>query len=128
MTTAKDSSGGYLDAASLPYVEMPAPTGNFDYAAAGVAMATVVLVIYKGQLAYGVVGTEGEPDIIGDASYAMASAVGIDPDPVTGGLRTNAVTYIAFTGPNAIAAPIENHAEAVKVGQAAALALIQAGK
>src|SRR5262249_48432450 len=41
-TTAKDSLGGNLDAAALPYVEVSAPTSTFDYRAAGLTMGGVV--------------------------------------------------------------------------------------
>jgi hypothetical protein len=127
-TTAKDSLGGSLDAAALPYVEVSAPTSTFDYRAApaGLTMGSVVAVVYKDKLEYGILGTVGQPDIIGDASYAMANALGLSPDPVTGGTQTNSVTYIAFKG--VVVNMNENHDEAVRLGTAAASALIQADK
>jgi Fungal chitosanase of glycosyl hydrolase group 75 len=125
-TTAKDSLGGNLDAAALPYVEVSAPTPTFDYRAAGLTMGSVVAVVYKDKLEYGILGTVGQPDVIGDASYAMANAVGLSPDPVTGGVQTNSVTYIAFKG--VFVNMNENHDEAVRLGTAAASALIQADK
>jgi hypothetical protein len=129
-TTAVDSHGGYLDAAMLPYVEISAPTMTFDYTKVPVPMGTVVAVVHREKLTleYGVVGTVGQNDTIGDASYAMASSLGISPDPVTGGVQTNVITYIAFTMPSVVAVPIEDHAAAVRLGQAAAAALVQAGK
>jgi hypothetical protein len=127
-TTAKDSLGGNLDAAALPYVEVSQPTSTFDYRAppAGLTMGSVVAVVYKDQLAYGIIGTVGQPDIIGDASYAMADALTISPNPVTGGVQTNSVLYIAFK--NVVVNIKENHDEAVQLGTAAAAALIRAGK
>lgn len=127
-TTAKDSNGDSLDAAALPYVEVSARNMTFDYQVAGLYIGSVVAVIYKDRVAYGIVGSVGVPNVIGDASYAMASALGIDPDPTNGGVGTNVVTYVAFTGLNAVVTTNENHDEAVSIGQAHAAALIQAGK
>jgi hypothetical protein len=128
-TTAKDSLGASLDAAAVPYVEVSAKSVNFDYAIdAGLKMGTVVAVVYRDRVAYGIIGTVGVQDVIGDASYAMAVALGINPDPMNGGVATNAVTYVAFTGPNSVVTANEDLDEAQRLGQAAAAALIQAGK
>jgi hypothetical protein len=128
-TTGVDSHGDYLDAAALPYVEVSAPTATFDYRNFGVKMGTVVAVVSrdKMRLEYGVVGTVGQNDIIGDASYAMANALGINPDPVSGGTASG-VTYIAFQEPSVAVTVMEDHDEAVKLGQVAAAALVLAGK
>jgi len=126
-TTGKDSLGQDLDAAIVPYVEVAGQNSNFDYAANELTMGSVVAVVYKDQLQYGVLGTVGQANIIGDASYAMAALLGVSPDPVVGGVNTG-VTYIAFTGPNTVLTKNEDHAEAVTLGQAAAAALIQADR
>jgi hypothetical protein len=129
MTTATDSNGDYLDAAALPYVEVSAPSSTFDYRMFSVKMGSVVAVVNRGRqvLAYGIVGTEGQKDIIGDASYAMAKAIEEDPDPVGGG-TTNPITYIVFNNPAVTVTANESHDEAVKLGQVAAAALVRAGK
>jgi hypothetical protein len=126
-TTAKDSLGESLDAALLPYVEVSAPSMAFDYTTAGLAMGTVTAVIYGDRLEYGIIGTVGVQDVIGEASVAMASSLDINPDPETGGTSTG-VTYIAFTGAGTVVTKNEDHDEAVRLGQAAAAALIQAGR
>ncbi len=130
MTVATDSHGDPLDAAALPYVEVSAPTTTFDYTKFNVKMGTVVAAVHRDKMTieYGVVGTVGQNDIIGDASYAMAKALGVDPDPVNGGTQSIVVTYIAFNNPVVTATANENHDEAVRLGQAAAAALVQAGK
>jgi hypothetical protein len=46
---------------------------------------------------YAVFGDTGPKTIVGEASYAAAQALGIDPDPKTGGVDSG-VTYIVFTG------------------------------
>jgi hypothetical protein len=114
-TSATDSHGDPLDAAALPYVVVPLPSSRFDYAAAGLELGSVIAVIYQDRLEYGVFGDEGPAGIIGEASYAMASALGIDPDPSTGGTDSG-VAYVAFTGPAAVVAPIEDHAAATQLG------------
>jgi hypothetical protein len=93
-------------------------------------MGSVVAVVHRDKLTleYGIVGTEGQADIIGDASYAMAKSLGVDPDPVSGGVQTIVVTYIVFNNPSVAVTANENHDEAVTLGQAAAAALVQAGK
>jgi hypothetical protein len=122
-TSATDSNGDPLDAAALPFVVVPLPSSRFDYNAAGLALGSVIAVIYKGKLNYGVFGDEGPSDIIGEASYAMAASLGVDPDPSVGG-TDGPVTYIAFTGGTAVASPIESHAAAVAVGVARAKQLL----
>src|SRR5262249_32467086 len=96
---------------------------RWDYTASGLDYGSVIAVIYDNKLEYAVFGDEGPSSIIGEASYATASALGVDPDPSTGGVASG-VTYIAFTGPSAIASPIEDHAAAVAIGIAQAQALL----
>jgi hypothetical protein len=124
-TSATDSNGDPLDAATLPYVVVPLPSSRFDYGAAGLAFGSVIAVIYQGKIEYGVFGDEGPKAIIGEASYAMAASLGIDPDPSTGGTDSG-VTYIAFTGVGAVVPKIEDHPAAVALGEKLASTLIGA--
>jgi hypothetical protein len=110
-----------LNAAELPYVVMPSPSGIWNYASAGIDGGSVVAVVYNNQVEYAVVGDTGPTGIIGEASYATAQALGIDPDPKTGGVASG-VTYIVF--PNSSVTPIENHANAVSLGQQRATAFV----
>jgi len=122
-TSATDSSGNPLDAATLPYVVVPLPSTRFDYSAAGLELGSVIAVIYNGQVEYGVFGDEGPTSIIGEASYRMAQLLGIDPDPSTGGTDSG-VAYIAFTGSAGVVPVIEDHDMAVQLGIAKARALL----
>ena len=122
-TSATDSLGNPLDSATLPFVVVPLPSSRFDYSAAGLDFGSVIAVIYNNQVQYGVFGDEGPTSIIGEASYAMAQSLGIDPDPSTGGADSG-VAYIAFTGPAAVVPTIEDHAMAVQLGIARARALL----
>ncbi len=122
-TAATDSSGRYLNAATLPYVVLPLPSSRFDYKDAGLALGSVVAVIYQGKVSYGIVGDLGPTNVIGEASYAMAKSLGMDPSPSHGGAESG-VTYVAFTGTSARVSKKESHDEAVSIGQAKANALV----
>lgn len=113
-TSFHQSDGKPLDAARLPYVVIPLPSSRWDYGDAGIQGGDVLAVIYHGHVEYAVFGDEGPDDSIGEASYATAKSLGIDPDPKTGG-TSDKVTYIVFK--NSKAAPIENHSGAVSQGR-----------
>jgi len=121
-TAATDSKGNPLDAANLPYVVVPGKSTRFDPAANGLKLGDVILVLYKGQIEYAVYGDVGPSADIGEASYATAQALGINPDPSKGGVDPPDVLYVAF--PGALVSPIEDHAKAVSVGQAALAKLL----
>lgn len=114
-TAATDSNGDFLDAATLPFVVIPGRSARFDYIDAGLGMRSVVAVIYDGKVEYGPLGDVGPQAIIGEASYAMAVSLGIDPDPSTGGI-SGGVAYIAFTGVESKVEVIEDHDAAVVLG------------
>lgn len=117
-TAAVDSQGNPLDAANLPYVVVPGKSSRFDFGAAGLVKGSVIAVVYKGQLEFAVYGDVGPSADIGEASYATVKALGANPNPKVGGVDTPDVLYVAFTGPSGVASPIEDHAQAVSVGQA----------
>jgi hypothetical protein len=91
-------------------------SAKWSYRTAGISMGSIGLAIYKDKIEFGVVGDVGPKAIIGEASYAMAKKLGINPNPATGGISSG-VTYILFTGTGAVVRPIENHAKAVELGQ-----------
>lgn len=113
-TSFHQSDGKPLDAAKLPYVVIPLPSSRWNYGNAGIKGGDVLAVIYKGHVEYAVFGDEGPDDSIGEASYATAKSLGIDPDPKTGG-TSDKVTYIVFK--NSKASPIESHTSAVSQGR-----------
>lgn len=122
-TSATDSAGNPIDAATVPFIVIPLSSNGFDYAAHGIALGQVAVVLYGGTYQYGVFADEGPRGIIGEASYAMASDLGIDPDPITGGADSGA-TFVVFTGAANRVAHVENHAEAVTIGTAQVSALL----
>ena len=103
-----------LNAAQLPYVVVPSPSSTWDYRNFQIAGGGVVAVIYNNQVSYAVVGDTGPVDIIGEASYAAAVKLGINPNPANGGTDSG-VTYIVFK--NSTINPIENQNLATSRGQ-----------
>ncbi|WLW51014.1 glycoside hydrolase family 75 protein [Streptomyces sp. YU58] len=112
-TAFHQSDGRPLRSDSLPYVVVPSVSETWSYPSAGIGGGGVVAVIHDGKVQYAVVGDTGPKRIIGEASYATAEALGIDPDPATGGTDAE-VTYILF--PHSRVSPIENHDAAVALG------------
>ena len=112
-TAFHQSNGKPLKADSLPYVVVPSSSGIWNYAGADIKGGGVVAVIYNNKVEYAVVGDTGPTKIIGEASYATAQALGINPDPESGGADSG-VTYILFK--NSQVSPIENHGAAVSLG------------
>ncbi|WP_129311174.1 glycoside hydrolase family 75 protein [Streptomyces sp. L2] len=113
-TAYPQSDGRHLDAESLPYIVVPAPSGIWDHDKDGVHGGSVAAVVYRGRVQYAVVGDTGPRGIIGEASYATARRLGIHPDPRHGG-ATSGVTYIVFKGSRLD--PIEDHEAAVAMGE-----------
>ncbi|MEU2616643.1 glycoside hydrolase family 75 protein [Streptomyces sp. NPDC007157] len=112
-TAFHQSDGKPLKAESLPYVVVPSSSSIWNYSGAGIKGGGVVAVVYNNKVEYAVVGDTGPTKIIGEASYATAKALGIDPDPATGGADSG-VTYILFK--NSKVSPIESHSAAVSLG------------
>ncbi|MGW3569324.1 glycoside hydrolase family 75 protein [Streptomyces sp. NPDC000941] len=121
-TAFHQSNGKPLIADKLPYVVVPSTSSIWNYSQAGIKGGGVVAVIYNNKVQYAVVGDTGPTKIIGEASYATANALGIDPDPENGGTDSG-VTYILFK--NSSVSPIENHDKAVSVGDGLAQQFIQ---
>jgi hypothetical protein len=113
-----------LNAAQLPYIVLPSPSGIWDYRTAGIDGGAVVAVIYNNQVTYAVVGDTGPTGIIGESSYATAQSLGINPDPKNGGTDSG-VTYIVF--PHSKVNPIESHGSAVSLGQQLATTFVGGG-
>jgi len=112
-TAFHQSDGRPLRSDTLPYVVVPSISNIWNYTTAGIGGGGVVAVVYNNQVQYAVVGDTGPTKIIGEASYATAEALGIDPDPATGGADSG-VTYILFR--NSRVSPIENHDAAISLG------------
>ncbi len=122
-TAFAQSDGRYLSAETLPYIVVPGVSDIWNHRDHGVRGGSVAAVVYRDRVQYAVVGDVGPYDIIGEASYATAAALGIRPDPHGGGAPSG-VTYIVFR--NSRATPVESHASAVAAGEWLARSFVEA--
>ncbi|MYW14864.1 hypothetical protein GT039_04475, partial [Streptomyces sp. SID2955] len=113
-TAFQQSDGRHLNAEKLPYIVIPAPSRRWNPWRHGVRGGAVAALVYRDRVRYAVVGDTGPRDLIGEASYATARALGIRPDPRDGGVPSG-VTYIVFR--NSRVSTVEDHAEAVETGK-----------
>ncbi|MEV6007732.1 ricin-type beta-trefoil lectin domain protein [Streptomyces sp. NPDC051976] len=123
-TSFQTSTGQFFTADVTHYYVIPLPSSRFDYQAAGIGPGSVAAVVYNGKVVYAVFADEGPDDIIGEASYATAQALGIDPNPATGGTE-GPVTFIVF--PNNVPNPVEDNAAIDAVGSSAATSWVGSG-
>ncbi|MFF9687700.1 glycoside hydrolase family 75 protein [Streptomyces sp. NPDC014623] len=114
-TAFQGSDGKPLDSAGVPYVVVPAPGPLRDHSESGIKGGGVAAVVHDGKVRHAVVGDTGPAGTIGEGSYALARALGIDPDPKAGGTASG-VTYILFR--NSEVSPAESPAAAVSAGEA----------
>ncbi|MGW3627718.1 glycoside hydrolase family 75 protein [Streptomyces sp. NPDC000880] len=121
-TAFQQSDGAQLNSETLPFIVVPGVSEMWDYGSSRIMGGTVAAVIYEGRVQYAVVGDTGPTGIIGEASYATAAALGINPDPRNGGVGSG-VTYILFE--NSRVSPIESHDGAVTLGEALAKDFLQ---
>ena len=121
-TAFPQSDGEPLVASELPYVVLPLASDTWDFRDSGLTGGTVVAIVYEDAVVYGVIGDLGPSGQIGEASYATAAGLGIDPDPSTGGVSGKVVDYVAF--PGVVADPIEDPAQATSLGEQAASELV----
>lgn len=112
-TAFHQSDGKPLNSQKLPYLVVPAPSGIWDHTSSGIRGGGVAAILHKDRVEYAVVGDTGPVGLIGEASYAAAHSLGIDPDPSRGGVPSG-VTYILFK--NSKVTPIESRSQAVKLG------------
>lgn len=116
------SDGKALIADQTPYVVVPSISSTWNFEKAGLKGAGSCAVIYNNKVLYTVIGDTGPKDIIGEASYAAAKSLGINPDPKNGGVDSG-VTYICFK--NSKVSPIEDHGKSTSVGEGLAAKFVQ---
>ncbi|WP_246843592.1 glycoside hydrolase family 75 protein, partial [Allokutzneria sp. NRRL B-24872] len=115
------SDGKPLNAAKLPYIVVPSSSSIWKYSSSQLKGGGSCAVIYNGKVEYAVIGDTGPSQIIGEASYATAKDLGINPDPSNGGTDSG-VTYICFK--NSTVSPIENHSAATSKGESLATTFV----
>jgi hypothetical protein len=118
-TSFTTSKGKSFTASTTHYYVIPLPSSKFSYSAAGIKPGTVAAIVYNNKVLYAVFADEGPSGIIGEASYATARDLGIDPNPESGGTDSG-VTYIVLKGN--VPSPVEDNATITAKGQAAAAA------
>lgn len=121
-TALHTPSGRPLNAAAMPYIVIPQPSATWDFRTAGIRLGACAAVIWKDRVAYGVFGDTGPKGIIGEASFAMAKALGINPDPSHGGVERAEVTYVVFPGSRV--RPVDSPAAARACGEDLARRLV----
>ncbi|WP_434587598.1 glycoside hydrolase family 75 protein [Streptomyces sp. A5-4] len=121
-TAFQQSDGKPLNSEKLPFVVVPGVSGIWNHRASGIRGGAVAAVVYRGRVRYAVVGDTGPSRIIGEASYAAARSLGIDPHPANGGTASG-VTYILFK--NSKVSPIESGSAAIARGEALAKQFIR---
>ena len=112
-TAFHQSDGKPLNAETTPYVVVPSSSSIWNYQNSGIQGGSVVAIIYNNKVIYAPVGDTGPTKIIGEASYGAAVALGIDPNPASGG-TDGPVTYIVFK--NSKVSPIESKSKASELG------------
>jgi hypothetical protein len=113
-TAFHNSNGDPLAAAVTPYVVIP---NDFQFPGLDTTNGgNVVAVIFNNQLQFAVFGDTGPTDLIGEASFACAQSLGIDPDPASGGVNSG-VTYIVFVGDGTAPADIEDQDATAQLGE-----------
>ena len=120
-TSFETSKGKPFQSDSTHYFVIPLPSSRFSYSSNGIKPGSVAAIIYNNKVVYAVFADEGPNNIIGEASYATAKALGIDPDPATGGTDSG-VTYIVF--PGKVPSPVESNSAIDSKGTAAANAFV----
>ncbi|MCM2303913.1 MAG: glycoside hydrolase family 75 protein, partial [Elusimicrobia bacterium] len=88
--TALKSNGVSLDARKVPFIVIP---GDFSKAHKDVGLGDFAAVTYGGKTYYAIVGDVGPRGVLGEGSPALAQAVGIDPNPKSGGIQSASVRY-----------------------------------
>jgi hypothetical protein len=99
-----------LTASKTPYIVIPN-----DFKIAGLKGGAVGAIIFQNKLQFAIFGDTGPSDIIGEASYAAAKNLGINPDAKNGG-TSGPVTYFVFTGSGTVPSDIEDQAEVNRIG------------
>jgi len=121
-TAFHNASDQPLAASVTPYVVIPN-----DFHIAGLDSnngGNVTAVIFNDKVAYAVFGDTGPTDIIGEASYATAVSLGINPNPANGG-TAGPVTYITFIGNGTRPSNIEDQTATKVLGDQLAAQLQQ---
>lgn len=93
--TAYKPNGVSLNARVVPFIVIP---GDFSKAHDNVALGDYAAVTYGGKTTFALVGDIGPKGVLGEGSPALARSVGINPSPVSGGVKSASVRYLILPG------------------------------
>jgi hypothetical protein len=116
-TSLHTSTGSPMNAETTPYIVIPSISSTWSYSASNIQLGACAAIVYNGKVQYGVFADTGPTTIIGEASYAMASKLGINPDPANGGTDSG-VAFLVFPGSKV--SPVESQTAAATCGKARA--------
>jgi hypothetical protein len=100
-----------LAAAVTPFVTVPG-----DFFLQDMPPGSVAIAIFQRKMIYAIFGDITFDDFLGEASYAAAERLGINPDPRSGG-TDDGVTYIIFRGPGTVPRNVEDQAATQALGE-----------
>lgn len=128
-TSSKDSTGQFIDSATVPHFVVPMSGSGFRPSDHGIrtswsAIGSAGAILYDGQLLFAPYADAGPRHVVGELSAAAADELGIPNHPVSGGVA-DGVTYIIFTGDDAYVSPIESRAAAESIGEELAQRLLE---
>ncbi|WP_412537898.1 glycoside hydrolase family 75 protein [Longispora sp. K20-0274] len=121
-TAVHTSKGRPFNPVTSHYYVLPIPTAKFSYARQGIRPGSVAAIIYHDKLVYAVFADVGPRNVLGEASYSVAKALGINANPNTGGVDSG-VTYVVF--PGQVPGPVESNAAMDAKGRSAAAAFLR---
>jgi hypothetical protein len=121
-TAFENSKGQTLTASVDPYYVIPS-----NYKNAGIKGWQIAAIFdhTTKKMTFAFEGDTGPNNIIGEASYATASILGINPDAKNGG-SDGPITYLVFTGDAGHPTVPEDHQQVVTLGMKAVKAFLDA--
>ena len=93
-TTLTYADGRFLDPTKIPYFVLP---DGFEKTHPDVHLGDIATVLFERKVSYAIYGDIGPKGQVGEGSIALARCLGIDSDPVNGGV-SEGVTLIVFPG------------------------------
>jgi len=88
-------NGESLNPRALPFIVVPV---DFHNTHPNVRLGDYATVTYGAKTLYAIVGDKGPAGVLGEGSIALAAGLGINPDPIKGGISRADVRYMIAPG------------------------------